>query len=173
MAIRFEPTTFTASEVAARIGMDEAQQRNLRRHEYLKKPGPGWTRSSVVAGLSEILIFQVLSEAGVPPATIKPIANAATGRITLWAQQVPGAVSDPKGLAGGELPIKYPPRQLKRFLVCTPAVADLFDDLSKFYDRPAYTAGQKATAIVLDLKSLGELLVERAGPLWTVTEVEG
>jgi len=171
--IAFHPTEFTAREAARITGRDEAQQRSDRRHGHLKKMADGWTRYTIKSGLSELLVLQALSDRGVPPATVKAIATSAASAavaIAAWAQQCPGAVVDSH--LADELPIKTAPDFLSRnrYLVWDGIKASFQKDLSTFFDSGSIPAETRAAAVILDLKSLAETLVQRAGALWTVVQ---
>jgi hypothetical protein len=148
--------------------MKDAQWRNLRRREYLRDNRPG---SEPIIEVAELLVLQKMKDRGIPPSVSTRTAKSAAVIVAWWAQQVPGAVDDPFDLAGNELPIKASPAMATRRFLVVGSKTEALDDLTAVFGKNE-TSADFANSIVLDLRSLARILVERAGrPLWSVEKV--
>jgi hypothetical protein len=100
----------------------------------------------------------------------------------MFAFDIPGAVADPNGLAGGTKPFEVAPDfRLQRFFIQfglgDKKIMTFSDDLNAFFDHRdhggKYDDNLMSAAIVLDLRRLAELLCTKVGrPLWEVVQIE-
>ena len=172
--MKFVEETFTPSEAEAITGVSTTTQRDWRRNGYLPDGDGSWTRYSIEQ-IAFLFITGMLAKFGVKPSVSTTIAAAQSSRkksavalVTIFAKNNPKALSN-RISAGGELPIKPPPAWTPpRFLIAAGADAGdlcLADDTSKSFD------GSVPGAITIDLRSIADLIVKRAGkPLVRVAE---
>jgi len=159
-----ERATFTPAAAARITGVSAVLQRDWRRRGYLPSV-PGHARFSTVQ-LAEIWVMGLLAERGIGPQQSKGMAFSAAMRIAafahLSASAWDGAVPPDRqraefareGLSTPHIP---------RFLLWLPDGPAGFADTLTFFDEAKYPQNNIGAVVVLDLRALGNLLVERAG----------
>ncbi len=175
---RINFANFRAGEVSEITGISPVLQRNWRRRGLLEKKGEGWSSFSLEE-LVTLYVASVLIDRGVSASSALNVAQAGhfnllthiAKRSTEFAPDLP---KDKRKTWADKLPEKYKDR-FRRFLVI-PDVGNAVgkelvqcDDVSKAIDQLVEKKITTGAVIVLDLETLADQIVERAGrPLMRV-----
>lgn len=178
MVFRNVFSTFEARQSQHISGVSKQTQRDWRFHGYLERAGEGRANHDAF-DLARLVFMRALADRGVGPADSSKIAPSAALRIAYFAMCVPSAFEDKTGgeftrgmkarnrpLASAFVQWKHSKHDPARYLVTTESGSISFTN-----DIAAEFAGKSfdQAVFVLDLKTLGETIAERAGrPLVTV-----
>lgn len=165
---QIERATFTASEAEKITGVSGTDQRNFRRSGYTPA-SKGWTRFSLDE-TARLLIIESCRRSHVPPAAGSVVASTrrATDYLLAFASEFDGAIEGAALLPPGQVPLRMPRGELRRFLVVFGEGEGDYrfvTDLKKLY----FSRDEIGAFIVVDLKALAGRLVDGAGrPLVTI-----
>lgn len=186
ISFRYTYNKFTAGEAERITGVSAMLQRDWRRRKYLPAGRDGWKQYEL-ADLAQLVVMGALQDRGIGPSRSCEIASSAALRIEFFALSWTDAIDDQTGgeferiikktnrpRGGFFVGWSNSPDEPRRYLV---AWADrsmgFTSDLNQSFDGYTWDERFRGAIIVMDLESLGTLIMERAGrPLARVEVVE-